>query len=203
VRLAHAEVRFTSRAEGDQRTGPEPWTRLRQVHGTEVVVVPEAGACSGTEADAAVTRRRGAHLAVFTADCAPVAMASDEGVIGIAHAGWKGLAAGVLERTAEAMRELGATRIVAALGPCIHAECYEFGPADLDRIARRLGDAVKGTTAGGQPALDLPAGVGAALGRAGVELVYEDAACTACSTTYYSWRARREDERQATVVWTP
>ncbi|HZQ28874.1 MAG TPA: polyphenol oxidase family protein [Acidimicrobiales bacterium] len=213
MRLGPARVRCTTRADGDQRNrpafddpafdGPVPWTRLRQVHGAGVVVVEEPGGCSGQEADAAVTRVPGAHLAILTADCAPVALASAEGVIGAAHAGWKGLTAGVLERTADAMRALGATTIEAALGPCVHPGCYEFAAADLDAVAARLGDGVRGRTSAGAPALDLPAGVRAALDRAGVTLVYEDPACTACSADLYSWRARRDDARQAMVVWLP
>jgi YfiH family protein len=202
--LGPAEVRFTGREEGDQRTAAvdRPWTRLHQVHGDRVVVVTEPGGSVGEEADAAVTAVPGARLAVLTADCAPVAFASDDGVVGVAHAGWRGLVAGVLERTVEAMRALGADgRIQAALGPCIHAECYEFGADDLDVVAARYGDVVRAITTEGTPALDLPAAVRAALDGAGVELVSGDLACTACSPDHYSFRARREDERQATVVW--
>jgi YfiH family protein len=201
--LGRAEVRFTGRAEGDQRTGPEPWTRLRQVHGNRVVVVDEPGGASGSEADGAVTRAPGAALAILTADCAPVVFVSDEGVVGAAHAGWKGLRDGVLANTVRAMCELGATHLVAALGPCIHAECYEFGVADLDAVAGAVGDHVRGVTSWGAPALDLPAGVRAALAASDVELVYEAPACTACSPDCFSFRARQDAERQATVVWMP
>jgi purine-nucleoside/S-methyl-5'-thioadenosine phosphorylase / adenosine deaminase len=183
VRLHAAEVRWTSRADGDMRARvPDPsWTCLEQVHGSRVVVVDAPGACSGEEADAAVTVVRAAHLAVFTADCAPVALASPEGVVGAVHAGWRGLEAGVVEATVAKMREMGATRVDAALGPCIHAECYD---------------------------IDVPAAVRAALGRAGAELVHDEDVCTACSSEHFvwrhfSWRARREDERQAMVVWLP
>ncbi len=124
-----------------------------------------------------------------------------EGVIGVAHAGWRGVAAGVIEATVAEMEALGATGIEAAIGPCIHAECYEFGPAELDGVAARLGDAVRATTAGGAPALDLPAAVRVALERAGVETVGDVGVCTACSPTHFSWRARKETQRQATVVW--
>src|SRR5205085_527297 len=80
-----------------------------------------------------------------------------------AHAGWVGLLAGVRGRTVEHMRALGATDVRAVLGPCIRVECYEFGPDDLDRVAARLGDGVRSTTASGTPALDLAAGVRASL----------------------------------------
>jgi polyphenol oxidase len=206
-----AEVRFTSRADGDmggvsaggRSVGDLPWTRLRQVHGATVVRVERPGARTGEEADGAVTTERGCALAVLTADCAPLAFASPEGIIGVAHAGWRGLLAGVIEATVAEMRALGATGVVAARGACIHAECYQFGASDLDRVAARFGDRVRGLTRDGQPALDLPAAVDAALALSGAELVAQVDACTACSPDYWSWRARGDRSRQATVVWRP
>ena len=177
------------------------WTWLRQVHGNTVVRIDAADGGAGAPADGAVTTVPGAALAVLAADCAPVALASAEGVVGVAHAGWRGLVVGVLERTVEAMRDLGATTIAAALGPCIHPECYEFGDADLDRVAGRLGDDVRSTTATGRPALDLPTGVRAALANAGVSDLHVIDVCTACSPDLFSWRARRDTGRQAVVVW--
>ncbi len=161
----------------------------------------------GEEADALVSDHPGAALAVLSADCAPVALASPEGVVGAAHAGWAGLTLGVLEATVEAMRSRGAERVEAALGPCIHPECYPFGPAELDRVAARLGDTVRGVDRTGAPALDLPAAVRAALARAGVHLVHDEGTCTACALDghgrprYFSHRARGEPQRQAMVVW--
>jgi YfiH family protein len=181
-----------------------PWTCLRQVHGTRVVHVEAPGAGTGEHADASVTTVAGAPLAVFTADCASVALAGDDGVVAAVHAGWRGLVEGVVEATVARLRELGATSVVAALGPCIHVECYEFGEADLATAAARLGDEVRGRTAHGRPALDVPAAVRAALRRAGAALVHDEDACTACEADrYYSHRARGEVERQAMVVWKP
>ena len=178
-----------------------PWTWLHQIHGAGVVRVTRPGDGAGTKADAAVSAEEGCALAVLTADCAPIALASREGVIGVAHAGWRGVAAGVIEATVAEMEALGATGIEAAIGPCIHAECYEFGQKELDGVAARLGDVVRATTANGAPALDLPAAVRVALQRAGVEAVDDAGVCTACSADHFSWRARRETQRQATVVW--
>lgn len=222
MRLGPAEVRFTGRAEGDLGHGgawvssptPEveqrrravldrPWTWLRQVHGADVVVVEAPGGGSGAEADAAVTTSPDTALAIFTADCAPVALASENGVIGAVHAGWKGLAAGVLERTVETMRALGANHIDAMLGPCIHPECYEFAKAELEAVAAVLGHVVRARTDDGRLALNIPTGVRAALTRVGVPLVDVDATCTACSPDHFSYRARKETERQAMVVWIP
>jgi polyphenol oxidase len=180
-----------------------PWTVLKQVHGARVAVVESPGGAAGEEADAAVTVAAGAAMAVLTADCGPVAMASPEGVLGIAHAGWRGLRAGVIESTVQTMRRLGATRVDAVLGPCIHRCCYTFGAEDLADVASRLGPQVRAMDADGRPALDLPAGVKSALHAAGATLVDDASTCTSCSNEHWSWRSDRTSRRQATVVWRP
>ena len=97
---------------------------LRQVHGTHVLIDPGH---DQPEADAAVTRSPGVVLAIQTADCLPVLLCVDEGAeIAAAHAGWRGLSAGVLENTVEAMQASRAD-IVAWLGPAIAAQSYEVG----------------------------------------------------------------------------
>ena len=222
--LGPAEVRFTGRTEGDlghagswvevhevdagvaarrRAVVDRPWSWLRQVHGAEVRVVDGPGKCAGEVGDALVTADAEAVLAVLTADCAPIALASDEGVIAAVHAGWRGLVAGVVDAAVAAMRDQGATDVVAALGPCIHAECYEFSEADLDVVAAELGDEVRGVTSDGRPALDVPAAVRRSLARADARLVHDTDVCTACSADHYSHRARGELERQAVVVWRP
>ncbi len=179
---------------------------MHQVHGSGVVIV-EGGAGAGClasaapEADALVAPRGGSCLVVLTADCAPIALGSPEGVHGVVHAGWKGLLAGVVEKAVGAMRELGASEVFAALGPCVHACCYEFSSSDLDQAALRLGGSVRGTTTGGEPAMDLPAGVREALRASGARLAWEADACTACSPEWFSYRASGDVQRQALLVW--
>lgn len=181
-----------------------PWNWLHQVHGADVIAVGEHERSVGEQdADALVTASPGLALAVFTADCAPVVMTSDEGVIGIAHAGWRGLLAGIIASTAREMRRLGAGPISGVLGPCVRAGCYEFGPEDLDEVAAALGDGVRSTTGWGTPALDLATAVRSAAESTGVHIVSDFGACTACSDAWFSHRARGERTRQATVVWMP
>ncbi|HEY2302868.1 MAG TPA: polyphenol oxidase family protein [Acidimicrobiales bacterium] len=178
-----------------------PWTAMRQVHGARVLEIDRPGAGLGEAADAAVSDVPGVALAVLTADCAPVGLVSAEGVIGVAHAGWRGLVAGVIEAAVEAMRGLGATEIGAVVGPCIHPECYPFGAADLDAVAVRLGPVVRADCASGGEALDLPAAVRTSLERSGAQVLGEAGVCTACSPAYWSWRGGRDPQRQALVVW--
>jgi copper oxidase (laccase) domain-containing protein len=187
---------------------------MEQVHGTGVIVIRPAaraeeppapptgvGAVFAGDGDALVAEGPTSMLAVLTADCASVALGSDEGVFGAVHAGWRGLTAGVIEGAVATMRELGATRVVGALGPCIHPECYEFSPDDLDQVVAACGDGARGRTTDGRPALDIPAAVSAALLGAGATPVAGVDACTACGDGYFSHRARGDRGRQALVVW--
>lgn len=176
-----------------------PWTWLRQEHGATVVVVHEPGEHAGAIADAAVAVGPGAAVAVHTADCGPVLLRGD-GAVGVVHAGWRGLAAGVVEATIEAMAAVGAPATEACIGPLIRARCYEFGVHELDLVAERCGPTVRATTAWGTPALDVAAGISAICAAAGLEVV-DEGTCTACSPHHFSHRARGDVGRQALVAW--
>lgn len=110
-----------------------------QVHGREVATVTEPWPdASRPHADALVTDRRGVVLSILTADCAPVLFEDrTAGVVGAAHAGWKGALAGVTDATLDAMEALGARRerIVAAVGPCIAQASYEVDAGFRARFA--------------------------------------------------------------------
>jgi YfiH family protein len=178
-----------------------PWSWLRQVHGGRALLVRHAGDRGGEEGDALVTAVPDAPLAVQVADCAPVALMSPDGVVAAVHAGWRGLAAGVVGAAVDCMRAAGAGDVSAIVGPCIRPECYEFGAEDLDALAARLGEDVRATTSGGAPALDVPAAVRAALRAAGVTVVHDVDVCTACSPRHWSHRATGNRRRHALVVW--
>ncbi len=139
-------------------------------------------------------------LAMFAADCALIGLASPEGVIGVAHCGWRGLEAGIVEEVAAAMRSLGASDLAAVRGPCIGPECYEFGTGGLGRLVERYGPSLASKTRSGSAALDLRAGVREAARRAGVSRLVEVAACTSCDPGWYSYRARRDTARFALAV---
>lgn len=116
---------------------PEALLSPYQVHGGEAVLVRPSGPQSRPRCDALVTDEAGIALAILTADCAPVLLADEEaGVIGAAHAGWKGLLAGVLPAVVALMVQAGArqSRIRAAIGPCIGQASYEVGPEFVARF---------------------------------------------------------------------
>lgn len=120
-----------------------PVTRLatqHQVHSPTVVTIDSIDALPRHQADAMATRVPGVILGVLSADCGPILFAdADAGVIGAAHAGWKGALDGVLEATIEAMEKLGAdrSRITAVLGPSIAQPHYEVGPEFVERFVAR------------------------------------------------------------------
>ena len=212
-------VRVTERSDGDLAvTGhpdhlraarraivDRPWIWLTQVHGAEVVSVGSGDSIEqvcGVEADAVVTNRTDVAIAAHSADCATVAMWSPEGVIAVAHAGWRGLRAGVIGATAAAMRSAGASSIDACAGPRICPRCYEFGSEDLALMVARFGEQVVATSVTGTPALDVDAAVRIELERAQVRLIESATECTACvQDRFWSHRARGDEERQALVVW--
>ena len=124
-------------------------------------------------------------------------------VVGAAHAGWRGLQEGVLQHTVAAMRRLGAESFRWDLGPCISPAAYEFGEDDLVGLVELYGEGVRSTTLDGAPALDLRAGVRAALDQAGVvpSSGPTTVPCTALDPGFYSWRARADTGRQAAAIW--
>jgi YfiH family protein len=169
---------------------PEGVVRVSQVHGRDVYVVQpddELPLSPMPTADALVTTRSDVVLAVRAADCLPVLLAdAEQGVIGAAHSGRPGMYAGVVPATVEAMRELGASRITAVLGPYACGKCYEV-PAEMRaEIAERVPASFSETT-WGTPAIDVAAGVKSQLAEYGVEVV-DQTVCTIESENLYSYR---------------
>jgi YfiH family protein len=177
---------------------------MQQVHGTGVAVVdaaPEPGAAPPV-ADALVTTQPGLGLVVLVADCVPVLLAARRSeVVAVAHAGRRGVAAGVVGATVSAMCELGARpdRVVAVVGPAVCGACYEVPATMADEVAAVVPSA-RTTTRAGTPGLDLRAGVVAQLLAAGVETVEADAWCTVESRDLYSHRRDGVTGRFAGVV---
>jgi len=166
----------------------QPWALARQVHSATILRVdprrlgqgPPEGKPVVGEADGLVTAEPGVVLAVLTADCAPVLLADPTaGVVGAVHAGWRGLAAGVVEAGVAAMAGLGAdpAACTGLVGPAVGGCCYEVGPDVRAAVGDRY-PAALATTRDGRPALDPAAGAAQALQRAGVGQVRVAGECT-------------------------
>jgi len=161
----------------------------RQVHGADVLEVdPGSSGVVGT-ADVLVSRSPGQVVGILTADCAPVVVAGARGVA-IAHAGWRGLVAGVIDRAVAAVAPAWAGWI----GPSIHACCYEVGGEVVDAFTER------GLPVAGRGRVDPGRAAAAALLRAGVEHIAASTDCTSCDDGYFSFRRDGVTGRQGAFV---
>ena len=191
-----------NRAELLRRFGlPSPPRWLRQVHGTTVAIEPGT---DEPEADAAVTRTPGTVLAILTADCMPVVFARDDGSeVAVAHAGWRGLHAGVLEATVDAMDATGG-RIEAWLGPAAGPQAYEVGEEVFDAFVGRdpRSAAAFVATRPGHWRVDLYALARQRLADAGVIRVHGGGLCTISDPQrFFSHRRAQRGGRMATLAW--
>jgi purine-nucleoside/S-methyl-5'-thioadenosine phosphorylase / adenosine deaminase len=187
-----------------------PVVFLEQVHGTRVAtidtvppIVDTADAPDVPGTDAVVTALPGVGIAVLAADCVPVLLADPvAGVVGAAHAGRAGAAAGVLPATVAAMEALGARRdaLEVLLGPAICGGCYEVPAAMRAEVDALLpGSAVR--TRRGTPGLDLRAGLYHQLTELGVARIGGDPRCTRETPELYSHRRDPRSGRQAAITW--
>ena len=167
-----------------------------QRHTADVVTVTEPWAPENAPvADAMVTRTPGIGLGILTADCGPVLFAdADAGVVGAAHAGWRGAFDGVVQNTVAAMTRLGAEpkRIIAALGPCIAQASYEVGAEFVANFVARDPANIRyftGPKSNGRSHFDLPAFVAAQLQAAGVGTIIVNGSDTCTNDTqFFSFR---------------
>jgi YfiH family protein len=199
-----AGVAFGTAAEGDARTdrearaafmragAPAEWAFVSQVHGDRVVEATHEGLLG--DGDAIYTTRRSLAVTVATADCVPIAIEGD-GFAAVVHAGWRGVAAGVVGETLRTLRRHRLTPLRAAIGPAIGPCCYEVG----DEVLEKISDYV-GTTTWGTASVDLSAAVAADLG----DLVsWRSDRCTMTDVDLYSYRRDRTLDRQVAVAWLP
>jgi polyphenol oxidase len=178
---------------------------IRQVHGSRVLALADPGQASGPEprrdleeADGQATALRGLAPMVMTADCLPIALAG-EGAVAIVHAGWRGLAEGIVAEGVRAVRELGGTGMIeAAIGPGAGACCYEVGEEVHERFRAYGARARHGNN------LNLKAIAKEQLFAAGVSGVHDTGLCTICSPPSLFFSHRRDNGvtgRQAGLVW--
>lgn len=186
---------------------------LSQVHGTAVVNLAAVGPQQVPEADACIATAPGKVCVVMTADCLPVLLADKQGkAVGAAHAGWRGLAAGVLENTVAALRAAGAGELTAWMGPAIGQYQFEVGPDVRQAFLNGATDASGArhveaafTAIDGKPGkylADIYALARHLLHRAGVPEVHGGEFCTVSNSgRFYSYRRDGVTGRQATLIW--
>ena len=174
---------------------------MKQVHGTAVIDATRA--TPDTEADAAVTGDPGAVCAVMTADCLPLLLSDRAGKrVGIAHAGWRGLAGGVIENVVQAM-QLPPQDLIAYIGPGIGARRYEVGEDVRKAFVGRDPAAASSfePRQNGTYFADLRDLARRRLAAAGVAEVYGGEFCTASEGRFFSFRRDRTTGRMASLIW--
>ena len=177
---------------------------LAQVHGTRVADAEQAQ--TGNQADAIVAAQSGLVCCIQTADCLPVLFCDVTGkVVGAAHAGWRGLAGGVLENTIERMRAKGASEIIAWMGAAIGPQRFEVGADVLDTFAAHDARAAGAFQAiAGRPGkflADIYALARIRLQACGVQQVSGGGLCTVSDTRFYSYRRDGVTGRMASMIW--
>jgi YfiH family protein len=177
---------------------------LEQVHGTHVVLGETAGCLP--KGDACVARSNNTVCAIMTADCLPVLLCADDGsVVGAAHAGWRGLADGVIEQTVEAMR-VGGNKLLAWLGPAIGPEAFEVGDDVREVFVRRDPDALPAfkshPTVPEKFLADLYLLARQRLNAVGATRIYGGEYSTYSDPQrFYSYRRDGRTGRMATLIW--
>ncbi len=178
---------------------------LTQVHGN---VVLDAGKVEGApQADASVSDQAGVVCAILTADCLPVLLCDVSGsVVGAAHAGWRGLAGGVLQNSVAAMREKGAGELLAWLGPAIGPQQFEVGSEVVEAFVSSNPLAAAAFTArpeyNGKYLADLYQLARLVLAGEGVLQVAGGTHCTVSEPDkFYSYRRSGQTGRMATLIW--
>jgi YfiH family protein len=189
--------------------GIEAFACGRQAHGTSAALIGPAEADAGFEdprlapaaTDILVVDHPGVAVAVLTADCVPVALADpEEGRLAVVHAGWRGIAAGILPAALRLFRRPAALR--AAIGPAVRADHYEVGEDVARAVASGSGAGARATRPGGRLALDLPATIEGVLTRFGVRQIERSEECTACEAArFFSHRRDGITGRQALVAF--
>jgi len=231
IRPAGERVAFTSRMGGGGRfhglnlsldVGDEPaevmrsrkmvsaavgigqkWLTVRQVHGAHVHVAVDLDAPEGIpiEADAIIAGPGHLPIAVMVADCAPVAVVSGDHRM-VIHVGWRGLAAGVVERAAHRLSQISIAPARAWIGPCIGACHFEVGPEVAEAFrTTHPGSPSFQTSRDGKTFFDLLGAVRWCLSESGFEVDDSGWACTFCDQRFFSHRSEGLTGRQAVIVW--
>ncbi len=178
---------------------------LRQAHGVRVLRAEEVMSDADI-ADASYTCIPDVVCAVLTADCAPILLYSEDGgAVAAVHAGWRGLAGGIIENAVKTLMAQGKENLVACIGPTISVKHYEIGDDVYDTLCVTSDDSAHFKRgAGGKWHADLPALASRRLNSVGVQKIYDMAECTyALEQKYYSARRSKITGRMASLIWIP
>jgi len=181
---------------------PQPPQWLNQIHTTEIIKAPERVIQAAPDADAIWSDSANRVCAVLTADCLPLLYCSTDGrYIAAAHAGWRGLAAGIVERTLETL-PVKAEQVMVWLGAAIGAEAFQVGTEVLEVfVQQHAEDEAAFKVAGDRWLMDIYQLAKNRLRRAGVQQIYGGEHCTFSDERFFSYRRENQTGRMATLIW--
>ena len=188
-------------AENQRKLYKGEWNWLTQEHGTEIVWLEDDERSLGITGDALATISSQKVIAITVADCLPLLLTEQSGILSLMHLGWRGIEEGLLEKTLQFIRTKSSEPITAVLGPCIDTCCYEFGQNELRILVEKYGEKIVGRTNKGSIAFDMRACVKEILKSFNVDIKYEEDSCTKCDSRYWSFRADGTDKRQVMIAW--
>ena len=188
-------------ADNQRKLYKGEWNWLTQEHGTEIVWLEDDERSLGIRGDALATISSQKVIAITVADCLPLLLTEQSGILSLMHLGWRGIEEGLLEKTLQFIRTKRSEPITAVLGPCIDTCCYEFGQNELRILVEKYGEKIVGRTNKGSIAFDMRACVKEILKSFNVDIKYEEDSCTKCDSRYWSFRADGTDKRQVMIAW--
>ena len=188
-------------AENQRKLYKGEWNWLTQEHGTEIVWLEDDERSLGIRGDALATISSQKVIAITVADCLPLLLTEQSGILSLMHLGWRGIEGGLLEKTLQFIRSKSSEPITAILGPCIDTCCYEFGQNELRFLVEKYGEKIVGRTNKGSIAFDMRACVKEILKSSNVEIKYDEDSCTKCDSRYWSFRADGTGKRQVMIAW--
>jgi len=181
---------------------PQPPQWLNQIHTTEIIKAPERVIRAAPDADAIWSDSANRVCAVLTADCLPLLYCSTDGrYIAAAHAGWRGLATGIVERTLETL-SVKADQVMVWLGPAIGAQAFQVGSEVVEVfVQQNAEDEMAFRADGDRWLMDIYQLAKNRLRRAGVQQIYGGEHCTFSDERFFSYRRENQTGRMATLIW--
>ena len=195
------QTRNASLEENQSKLRYGQWNWLSQEHGTEIIWLDENERAFGDKGDALGTSSSQKVIAITVADCLPLLLIEEGGILTLLHLGWRGIEQGLLEKAIQFIETKSNEPMSAVLGPCISSCCYEFGQNDMDTLVEKYGPKIRSETLAGALSLDMKECIREILRSSDVEVKHDDAFCTNCDPRHWSFRGESTDKRQVMIAW--
>ncbi len=187
--------------ENQSRIRDGEWNWLSQEHGTEIIWLDKNKRAYGIKGDALATSSSEKVIAITVADCLPLLLIEESGILSLLHLGWRGIEQGLLEKSIQLIKTKSNESMSAVMGPCINPCCYEFSQNAMDNLVEKYGSKIVSKTLAGALSLNIKECVRGILSSCDVEVKYDDPFCTNCDPRHWSFRSDGTGKRQVMIAW--